>query len=117
MILPMPNRDPVKPLVIVPTYNERDNIERLIPAIMSADQRIHVLVVDDGSPDDTAGAVLKLQRDGYLSRLFLNSRPGKLGLGSAYVQGFSWGLANGYDFLIEMDADWSHPPKFLSPML
>ena len=113
----MTNPHLVKPLVIIPTYNERDNIEHLIPAIMSVDQRIHVLIVDDGSPDDTAGAVLKLQKDGYRPRLFLNSRPAKLGLGSAYVQGFNWGLANGYDFLIQMDADWSHPPKFLSPML
>ncbi len=113
----MTDRDPVKPLVIIPTYNERGNIEQLIPAILSVDRRLHILIVDDRSPDDTAGAVQKLKNDGYLLRLFLNSRPGKLGLGSAYVHGFDWGLANGYDFLIQMDADWSHPPKFLSPML
>jgi dolichol-phosphate mannosyltransferase len=113
----MANRDPVKPLVIIPTYNERDNIEHLIPAILSIDQRLHILIVDDQSPDDTADSVLRLREQGCLPRLFLNSRPGKLGLGNAYVHGFHWGLDNGYDFLIQMDADWSHPPKFLAPML
>jgi len=108
---------PTKPLAVIPTYNERNNIEQLIPAVLGMDDRLHVLIVDDGSPDDTAAAVLKLKETLYPDRLFLNSRPGKLGLGTAYVQGFGWGLANSYDFLIEMDADWSHPPKYLRPML
>jgi dolichol-phosphate mannosyltransferase len=108
---------PAKPLAIIPTYNERNNIEQLIPAVLSVDNRLHVLVVDDGSPDDTAGAVSALQECGYAQRLFLCSRPRKLGLGSAYIDGFNWGLANGYDFLIEMDGDWSHPPCSLERML
>jgi dolichol-phosphate mannosyltransferase len=111
------NSYPAKPLVIIPTYNERDNVEQLIPAILGLDERLHVLVVDDGSPDDTAGAVLKLKENQYPHRLFLNLRPAKLGLGSAYVHGFNWGLDMGYDFLIEMDADWSHHPKYLISML
>jgi dolichol-phosphate mannosyltransferase len=108
---------PAKPLVIIPTYNERDNIGQLIPAVLNVDSRLHVLVVDDGSPDGTAGEVLKLQGNGYGQRLFLCSRAEKLGLGSAYVHGFDWGIDNGYDFLIEMDADWSHPPRYLEKML
>jgi len=113
----MMSRYPVKPLTIIPTYNERENIVQLIPAILNVDDRLHVLVVDDGSPDGTARAVLQLKETRYPQRLFLNSRPGKLGLGTAYVHGFNWGLANAYDFLIEMDADWSHPPQYLETML
>jgi dolichol-phosphate mannosyltransferase len=108
---------PAKPLAIIPTYNERDNIEQLIPAILSLDERLQILVVDDRSPDKTADAVLQLKETRYPDRLFLESRPGKLGLGSAYIHGFNWGLANGYDFLIEMDADWSHSPGYLATML
>jgi dolichol-phosphate mannosyltransferase len=108
---------PSKPLVIIPTYNERDNIEQLIPAILNLDERLHILVVDDKSPDKTAEAILQLKETRYPNRLFLKSRPGKLGLGSAYIEGFNWGLANGYDFLIEMDADWSHSPGYLTKML
>ena len=109
--------NPNHPLVIIPTYNERENIGRLIPAILSVDPRLHVLVVDDASPDDTAGAVVKLRNAGCSNRLFLSVRPAKSGLGSAYVHGFEWGLSRGYDFLIEMDADWSHPPRYLKDML
>ena len=108
---------PAKPLIIIPTYNERENVRQLIPAILSKDSRLHVLVVDDGSPDDTAGAVLKLRENGNPERIFLSSRPAKLGLGSAYVHAFQWGLSRGYDFLIEMDADWSHSPEYLPLML
>lgn len=78
MILSMTNRDPVKPLVIIPTYNERDNIEHLIPAILSIDQRLHILIVDDQSPDDTAGSVLRLREQGYLP-LDLQAWQGLLG--------------------------------------
>jgi len=109
--------DPKRPLVIIPTYNERDNIAQLIPAILSMDSRCHILIVDDRSPDNTAGTVLQLGATDRNPRLFLQSRPGKLGLGSAYVHGFKWGLAAGYDFMIQMDADWSHHPKYLERML
>lgn len=107
----------LKPLVIIPTYNERENIGRLIPEILSLDSRLHILVVDDGSPDGTSGAVLEMAANGHGGRLDLKSRVGKLGLGSAYVEGFKWGIAGGYDFLIQMDADWSHRPKYLLDML
>ena len=113
----MQYKSPARPLVVIPTYNERENISRLIPAVLSVNDGLHVLVVDDGSPDDTAGAVLELKEKEYAGRVFLNSRPGKQGLGKAYVDGFNWGLANGYDFLIEMDGDWSHHPDYLSKML
>jgi len=112
----MQYKNPVKPLVIIPTYNECENISRLIPAVLGEDAGLHMLVVDDESPDDTAGAVLE-SRKKYTGRVFLISRSGKLGLGRAYVDGFHWGLANGYDFLIEMDGDWSHNPRYLPKML
>jgi dolichol-phosphate mannosyltransferase len=108
---------PLHPLVIVPTYNERGNISEIIPAIIRVDSRIHVLIVDDSSPDNTAEAVLELKEKTYPDRIHLHSRPGKLGLGSAYVFGFKWGLEHGYDFLIEMDADWSHNPADLARIL
>ncbi len=112
----MPDKIPVKPLVVIPTYNERDNVSRLIPAVLDMDADLQVLVVDDGSPDNTAVAVLDLKKK-YSGRVFLESRSGKRGLGRACVDGFRWGLANGYDFLIEMDGDWSHHPKYLGKML
>lgn len=108
---------PVHPLVVIPTYNERDNAVQLLPAILEKDRRIHVLIVDDASPDGTAEAVYRLKHSRFPSRLFLESRSRKLGLGSAYVHGFKWGLVHGYDFLIEMDADWSHDPGYLETML
>ncbi len=107
----------MRPLVIIPTYNEQDNIAHLIPAILDTDSRLRVLVVDDHSPDGTADAVVELQSGDRAGRVFLQSRPGKLGLGSAYVHGFKWGLGAGYDFLIQMDADWSHHPRYLERML
>jgi dolichol-phosphate mannosyltransferase len=108
---------PFHPLVIIPTYNERENISEIIPAILRVDDRLHVLIVDDSSPDDTDGAVRALKEKAYADRIHLHSRPAKLGLGSAYVFGFKWGLEHGYDFLIEMDADWSHGPADLARML
>jgi dolichol-phosphate mannosyltransferase len=108
---------PLRPLVIIPTYNERDNVTRLIPAILNVDGRLHVLIIDDASPDRTGEEVLRLTENVGASRLHLHSRPKKLGLGSAYVQGFKWGLERGYDFLIQMDADWSHNPEDLKQML
>lgn len=107
----------VNPLVIIPTYNERDNLSRLIPEILGTNPSLHILVVDDGSPDNTGRAVLDLKEDSYGPRLDLKTRPGKLGYGSACIQGFKWGLAGGYDFFIQMDADWSHQPKYLQAML
>jgi dolichol-phosphate mannosyltransferase len=108
---------PDKPLAIIPTYNERDNIARLIPAILEVDPTLHVLVVDDGSPDCTSQVVSELIEQGVSGRISLLTRAGKLGLGSAYVDGFVLGLAEGHDFLIEMDGDWSHDPRYLSEML
>ena len=105
-----------KTLVIIPTYNERGNIQRLIPEIMNLNERIHVLFVDDGSPDDTAGAVSECM-DSFPGRVLLSRRPGKMGLGSAYVHGFLRGLEEGYNFLIQMDADWSHHPRYLPEMI
>jgi dolichol-phosphate mannosyltransferase len=113
----MPNLMPSRPLVIIPTYNERENVTQLVPAVLAVDRRLEVLIIDDASPDDTAGGILKLKEKGCASRLHLKSRPGKLGLGSAYVQGFKWGLSKGYDFFIEMDADWSHDPQAIATML
>jgi len=110
-------KSPIRPLVVIPTYNERENMSRLIPAVLGADTSLHVLVVDDGSPDDTAGVILELMEKEYAGRVFLNSRLRKQGLGRAYVDGFNWGLENGYDFLIEMDGDWSHHPRYLGAML
>ena len=108
---------PLHPLVIIPTYNERGNISEIIPAILRVDDRLQILIVDDNSPDNTAGAVAGLREKQFPDRLHLQSRPGKLGLGSAYILGFKWGLENGYDFLIQMDADWSHNPADLARML
>ena len=108
---------PLRPLVIVPTYNERGNITELLHAIFSVDDRLHVLIVDDSSPDKTSDAVLELKHKGFPDRLHLHSRPAKLGLGSAYVFGFKWGLEHGHDFMIQMDADWSHSPSDLATML
>jgi dolichol-phosphate mannosyltransferase len=107
----------LQPLVIIPTYNERENAIEIIPAILGTDPRLHILIVDDSSPDKTAKEVLKLSETSCIGRLFLITRPEKLGLGSAYVQGFKWGLERGYDFFIQMDADWSHNPADLSRML
>ncbi len=108
---------PVHPLVVIPTYNERGNMAHLLPTVLEMDNRLHVLIVDDGSPDNTAEEVRGLSERLFPLRLFLESRPRKLGLGSAYVHGFKWGLARGYDLLIEMDADWSHQPRYLETML
>jgi dolichol-phosphate mannosyltransferase len=110
-------RQVARPLVILPTFNEKANLPGLIPAILSVDSRLHVLVVDDNSPDGTADAVRELMATLEDRRLFLETRTGKLGLASAYLHGFSWALAAGYDFMIEMDADWSHQPKYLKEML
>jgi dolichol-phosphate mannosyltransferase len=103
-------------LVIIPTYNEKENIIRMLDTVMGlVPQRgepFHVLVVDDGSPDGTADLVREAQ-DNHPGRIHLLERSGKLGLGTAYIAGFKWGLAKGYDYLFEMDADFSHNPEDL----
>lgn len=98
-------------LVVMPTYNERDNLAALLPKIL-ADPRFHVLVVDDSSPDGTADLVTEIA-EAYPGRVFLLSRPRKLGLGTAYIAGFRWALARDYDLVCEMDADFSHDPETL----
>jgi dolichol-phosphate mannosyltransferase len=102
-------------LVIVPTYNERENITRLIGAVLEQDDRLQVLVVDDGSPDGTGEIVGSIIQ--HEPRLHILKRPRKLGLGTAYIAGFSWALENGYDFIFEMDADFSHDPAHLPQFL
>lgn len=98
-------------LIIVPTYNERDNLPRLIPSILARDPRLEVLVVDDGSPDGTGGVADALAATE--PRVHVLHRSGKLGLGTAYLTGFRWGLERDYDVLFEMDADFSHDPAHL----
>lgn len=98
-------------LVIIPTFNEIENIREMIQEVMSLGGDFELLVIDDGSPDGTAHAVLALQPD--FSRLHLIQRSGKMGLGTAYITGFEWALANGYDYIFEMDADFSHNPSDL----
>ena len=96
-------------LIIIPTYNEIENIEAITRKVFSIEGDYHILVIDDGSPDGTAGAVKKLQEE-FPERLFLLERSGKLGLGTAYLTGFKWSLEHGYDYTFEMDADFSHNP-------
>jgi dolichol-phosphate mannosyltransferase len=106
---------PDRALVIVPTYNEKDNIPRLIPAILSQDPSLDVLVVDDGSPDGTGQVVDEIVAAN--PRVHVLHRSGKLGLGTAYVAGFKWALERGYDLMFEMDSDFSHSPDRLPAFL
>jgi dolichol-phosphate mannosyltransferase len=99
-------------LVIIPTYNEIENIEAIIRKVLSLSIPFHLLIVDDSSPDGTAGAVARLQEE-FRGRLFLEKRKGKLGLGTAYIHGFKYALAKGYSYIFEMDADFSHNPEDL----
>ena len=99
-------------VVIIPTYNEKENISRIIRAIFSLQQGFHILVIDDNSPDGTAQIVRDLQAQ-FPDKLFLEERKGKLGLGTAYIYGFHWALKKGYQFIFEMDADFSHNPADL----
>jgi len=102
-----------KALVIIPTYNEKENIENIIRAVFNLPISFDVLIVDDNSPDGTAQIVENLQSD-YKNQLFIEKRAGKSGLGTAYIHGFKWALAKDYDYIIEMDADFSHNPKDLT---
>ena len=99
-------------LVIIPTYNEKENIEAILQAVYNLNQDFHVLVIDDGSPDGTADIVRSLQPK-FNNTLFLEERKGKLGLGTAYIHGFKWATSRGYQFIFEMDADFSHNPNDL----
>lgn len=105
----------MKKLVIIPTYKERENIQLIIQSVFNLTENYHILVIDDASPDGTAEMVIEIQQS-HVDRLFLIQRKGKLGLGTAYIAGFKWGLQNGYDFLFEMDADFSHDPKDLDKL-
>ncbi len=100
-------------IVIIPTYNEKENIENIIRAVFALPKSFHILIIDDGSPDGTASIVRGLMQDEFADRLFLVERQGKLGLGTAYICGFKWALEHGYDFVFEMDADFSHNPEDL----
>jgi len=99
-------------LVIIPSYNEKENIEKIIRAIFSLPTAFDLLIIDDNSPDGTASIVKRLQ-DEFPNRLYLIERPGKLGLGTAYIAGFKWALERDYSYIFEMDADFSHNPKDL----
>lgn len=100
-------------IVIIPTYNEKENMEKIIRAVFSLEKCFHILVIDDGSPDGTASIVKRLQKDEYGDRLFLIERQDKQGLGTAYITGFKWALERAYEYIFEMDADFSHNPKDL----
>lgn len=102
-------------LVIIPTYNERENISAIIQAVMNVSERMEVLIIDDGSPDGTATIVKDIQK--LEPRLHLLERKGKLGLGTAYITGFKWALERSYEYIFEMDADFSHNPMDLPKLL
>jgi dolichol-phosphate mannosyltransferase len=99
-------------IVIIPTYNEKENIEKMLRMVMALHKAFNVLIVDDGSPDGTADIVKSLMQE-FSDRIFIEERRGKLGLGTAYIHGFKWSIARGYDFIFEMDADFSHDPNDL----
>ena len=99
-------------IVIIPTYNEKENIEKIIRKVRSLDGNFHILIVDDGSPDGTGVIVKRLQKE-FPDSLFIIERSGKLGLGTAYITGFKWCLEHGYEYIFEMDADFSHNPDDL----
>ncbi len=99
-------------IVIIPTYNERENIENIIRAVFALEKVFHILIIEDGSPDGTAAIVRTLQQE-FPERLFMIERKGKLGLGTAYIAGFKWSLVHHYEYIFEMDADFSHNPADL----
>lgn len=100
-------------VVIIPTYNEKENIENIIRAVFGLSQPFNILIIDDGSPDGTADIVKRLMADEFKDRLFIIERKGKLGLGTAYITGFKWAIEQKYDYIFEMDADFSHNPNDL----
>lgn len=99
-------------IVIIPTYNEKENIENIIRTVLSLPKEFHILIVDDASPDGTATIVRRLMNE-FPNEIFIEERKGKLGLGTAYIHGFKWALARTYEFIFEMDADFSHNPDDL----
>ena len=105
-----------KNLVIIPTYNEKENIEKIILKVFSLSKKFDILIVDDGSPDGTASIVKNIQFK-FPDSLYIKERTGKLGLGTAYIHGFKWALKNNYDYIFEMDADFSHNPDDLIKLL
>ena len=100
-------------VVIIPTYNEKENIEKIIRAVFALEKYFHILIIDDGSPDGTADIVKGLMEEEFRDRLFIIERSGKQGLGTAYIAGFKWSIEQGYDYIFEMDADFSHDPHDL----
>ena len=100
-------------IVIIPTYNEKENIEKIIRAVFALEKAFHILVIDDGSPDGTAQIVHRMIKTEFQDRLFIIERTGKLGLGTAYIAGFRWALERDYEYVFEMDADFSHDPADL----
>ena len=104
-------------IVIIPTYNEKENIENIIRAVLALEDNFNILVIDDGSPDGTAAIVKGLMESEFNDRLFIVERTGKLGLGTAYITGFKWCIEHGYDYVFEMDADFSHAPSDLPRLL
>ena len=100
-------------IVIIPTYNEKENIEKIIRAVFALEKCFHILVIDDGSPDGTAAIVRRMIDEEFADRLFMLERKGKLGLGTAYITGFKWALERDYEYVFEMDADFSHDPADL----
>lgn len=102
-------------IVIIPTYNEIENIETIVRAVFSLPKKFHVLIVDDNSPDGTSDKVIELQKE-FQESLFLEKRQGKAGLGTAYVHGFKWAMQHHYDYIFEMDADFSHNPQDLEKL-
>jgi len=107
----------VRPLIVIPTYNERENICQIVPAVLALGAELCVLVVDDSSPDGTAQAVQEMRSHEFEARLFLETRPRKLGLAKAYIHGFEFAIRRGFDFVVQMDADGSHSPRDLATML
>lgn len=100
-------------IVIIPTYNEKENIENIVRAVFDLEKCFHILIIDDGSPDGTAAIVKRLIADEFADRLFIVERTGKQGLGTAYIRGFRWALEHDYQYIFEMDADFSHDPADL----
>ena len=100
-------------IVIIPTYNEKENVEKIIRAVLGLAKPFHILIIDDGSPDGTGNIVKGLMANEFAGRLFIIERSGKLGLGTAYITGFKWALEHKYDYIFEMDADFSHNPDDL----
>ncbi|WP_413294323.1 polyprenol monophosphomannose synthase [Bdellovibrio sp. HCB185ZH] len=105
----------MKTLIVIPTYNEKENVQTIVPAVLAQNLGVDILVVDDNSPDGTGSIVREMQKT--LPQLNLLSRPGKQGLGKAYIAGFRWGIDQGYEAIVEMDADFSHRPEDLGPLL